>query len=142
MIRQIDNLTDVLPLIKATMPPDVYEQAVEVLSDDHDRVLYGWYENNKLLGCCGWYFDGHAYWVSWTAVDPAYQHQKIGSVLLYRVRNELAQRGVMALYVETYEHPMFVNAVRFYWKHGFRLCGFMENHLETGETVLYLKKQL
>ena len=64
MIRQIDNPTDILPLIKATMPSDVYEQAVEVLSDDYDRVLYGCYVGGKLVGCCGWYFDGHAYWVS------------------------------------------------------------------------------
>jgi len=119
------------------MPQSLYESAVDALSTpDPNRILYGYYKDEALIGCCGSYWDGEKCWVSWTAVDPQYQHQKIGTTLLGCV---IADTNT-TLYVETYEHPAFFNAVQFYWKNGFRLCGQLYRHGPDGSTVLYLER--
>ena len=119
------------------MPDSLYQSAIAALSEyDPNRILYGYYKEGSLVGCCGSYWDGDKCWISWTAVDPEYQHQQIGTTLLRCVIVDIDT----TLYVETYEHPAFFNAVQFYWKNGFRLCGQLCGHGPDNSTVLYLKR--
>ena len=140
-VQRIKNHKEALPLMKATMPDDVYQYAAEDLSVNTGCTLYGYYQDNALVGVCGWCFDGRSYWVSWTAVSPQCQRQGVGQALLDVVMRELYDYAD-DVYVETYEHHDFYAAIKFYWKNGFRLCGYRENALSTGDSVLYLKKQL
>jgi ribosomal protein S18 acetylase RimI-like enzyme len=144
MIAIIDNQKDILPLIEATMPEDIYKHAVCVLSNNRtakDRTLFGYYFYNKLVGCCGYFREGPKYWISWTAVLPSYQGKGIGQELLNKVFEDL-NNITDRVYVETYEHPDFRKAINFYWKNGFKLCGILEDYLDTGDACLYLRKWL
>lgn len=143
-LKQIDIPTDILPLIKVTMPEDVYNHAVDVLSDESfikDRTLFGCYFYGKLIGCCGYFRDSTKYWISWTAILPEYQRKGIGQKLLYKVFDEL-KNITDKVYVETYEHPDFRKAINFYWKNGFKLCGILEDYLEDNSSALFLRKWL
>jgi len=150
MIKELKTLKEVkstLPLIKATMPSYVYEDAVIKLTDPglhKDRTMFGYYnKSNHIVGCCGAYWDGRKYWISWTAILPDYQRQGIGQKLLNKVFDFVKRKMCCNLiYVETYEHLDFVKAINFYWKNGFTLCGCVEDHLKDGSSVLYLKRYL
>lgn len=140
-IKSINDLNDILPIISSTMPDDVYEAAVACVDSD-SRNVYGYFDGDKLIGFCGYFYEDGKYWVSWTAVHPDHQRQGIGQKLIDRVFKRLRGLKAKCVYVETYEHPDFFNAVKFYWKNGFRLCGFLNDHLRDGSTVLYLKKKI
>lgn len=140
MIKPIINHRDILPLVEKTMPGDVYQNCIDVIDHyQNDRKLFGYYKDNRLIGCCGYVILEHKTWISWTAVEPDYQSKGIGRQLL---RHTLAYVDAESIYVETYEHPAFFSAIQFYLKNGFRLCGFMENHLKDGSSILYFKKKL
>ena len=144
MIAIIENQEEVLPLLDATMPKEVCRCAADVLLDKNlakDRTLFGYYFNNTLIGCCGYFREGAKYWISWTAILPNYQRKGIGQTLLNKVFEEL-KNITDRIYVETYEHPDFRKAVNFYWKNGFKLCGILEDYLDSGDTCLYLRKWL
>ena len=141
VIQAIKKFENILPIIARTMPDDVYE-AAESCKDSDSRNIYGYFDKKKLVGFCGYFYDEGKYWISWTAVSPEYQRQGIGQTLLNRVFKQLKKLKAKCVYVETYEHPDFFNAVKFYWKNDFRLCGFLNDHLRDGSTVLYLKKEI
>jgi GNAT superfamily N-acetyltransferase len=140
-IQKLKQHRDALPLIRATMPGDVRVEAAEDLSVNAGCTLYGYYTDNALIGVCGWWFDGRVYWLSWTAVQPNYQRRGIGQALLDVVIRDVYDYA-NDVYVETYEDPAFYSAVRFYWKNGFKLCGYRENALESGATAFFMKKTL
>jgi len=140
-IRRLDSIKQVLPLVRDTMPADVYESA-EALDDNPSRILFGFFKGKILIGCCGYVYNEDKYSISWTAVDPQYQKKGIGQKLLDKVIEELIKMNAPCVYVETYEHPCFFNAIRFYMKNGFRMCGYLENYLRDGSAYLYLKREL
>lgn len=147
MIKTLDKfeyMSSILSIIRTTMPLDVYNDAKSTLLDElsfEDRTFFGYFIDDKLVGCCGYYIDGSQYWISWTAVFPECQHLGIGQQLLNKVLDDVRGK-TNCIYVETYEHPMFIKAVNFYWKNDFKLCGLREDYLEDGSTCLYLKKHL
>lgn len=147
-LRTLEEVKLVFPLIELTMPPHVYKDAVVKLSDPNmhkNRVMFGYYnkaEGTDILGCCGAYWEGHKYWVSWTAVHPKQQRQGVGQLLLDKVLNYVKKSGAEEIYVETYEHPEFRKAILFYWKNKFYLCGYIDKYLSDGSAALLLKKNI
>lgn len=137
--------SDCLPLIKKTMPTEIYEQAQKALGNPRYatiRRLWGLFDRRNLLGMCGYVnWKGH-YWISWTAVDPRRQRDGIGSQLLKKTLNQAKLAGATYIDVETYECPAFFPAVHFYWKHGFRIHRVIRKHLKDGSSMLYMRKVL
>lgn len=132
-----------LPLIKDTMPHEVYASAVAALDGYHKcRRLWGAFEDGYLVGMCGYTKWRGSYWVSWTAVCPRLQHTGIGTRLLNKTIKAAADDGAMYIDVETYEHPAFFNAIKFYMKNGFRIRKVMRKHLSDGSSMLYLRRYL
>lgn len=143
MIKRIKTLNEVqktIPLIELTMPNELYENAIESLSSNFDeKVLFGFYELDRLIGVCGYQYTKPIY-LSWTVVHPDYQHKGVGQKLLNKVIRELKKLNENFICVETYEHPMFFNAIRFYMKNEFKLIGFLPDYSKNGYTTLYLQK--
>jgi ribosomal protein S18 acetylase RimI-like enzyme len=140
-IQRIKSIKDVLNIVRATMPDDVFESA-EALEDSDKRNLWGFYVKDQLIGCSGYYYEDGKYFISWTAVRPENQGKGVGQRLITYVLEEIKKHGGTRVGVETYENPMFFNAIMLYLKNGFRLCGFKQNYLRDGSTILYLAREL
>lgn len=141
-IKTLDEVQKAIPIIKLTMPKELYESAIVSLSANFsEKILFGFYELNKLVGICGYQYTVPIY-LSWTVIHPDYQRKGVGQKLLNRIIEELKKLNETFLCVETYEHPMFFNAIRFYMKNKFRLIGFLPDYSENGYTTLYLQKNL
>ena len=138
-IRLIKYQADILPLIKQTMPGEVYSTCEQGLNRySYLRTLYGYYlSSGELVGCSGYVENEGKLWISWTAVLPEHQGLGIGKRLLQKCFACLPNKDI---YVETYEHPAFFNAIAFYLKSGFRLCGYLDDYLLDGSKVLYFKR--
>lgn len=140
-----------LPLIKRTMPDDVYKNARETLPNKEYldiRRMYGIKVKDQTTGqerlasFSGWvHWDGE-YWISWTATDPEFQGKGLCSMILNRIFEDLRDAGVKRVSVETYEHPNFYNALIFYMKLGFRMYELTPDHLSDGSTMIFLGKNL
>jgi len=140
-----------LPLIKKTMPKEVYEDAVSVLLDPkylNSRVLYGIKIKDpktgkeRLVSFSGWVAVDGEYWVSWTVTDPEFQGCGFCSRILKLVFNKIRSMGAKSIVVETYEHPKFYSALIFYRKLGFKLYEFTQDYLKDGSSVFYMRKNL
>lgn len=145
MIKQLkfEDYPKALLIIKETMPEEVYNDAIGCLSEySESRILFGNFIKSKLVGVCGYHFDGDKYWISWTCVCNKHQKKGIGQNLIDKVFSELKDKPAKFVSVETYEHHCFFDAIRFYLKNGFRIVGFLDDYLSDGSKVLYLRKQL
>jgi GNAT superfamily N-acetyltransferase len=79
-------------------------------------------------------------WLAWFAVHPEFQRQGIGSALLAMVEEKAKQLGYARLFVETYNHPDFDKARKFYAAYGFRQAGSISQYLsEAYDMIVYLK---
>jgi len=141
-IKTLDEVQKAIHLIKLTMPKEIYESAIVSLSSRFDdKILFGFYESNELIGVCGYEYAVPIY-LSWMAIHPDCQRKGVGQKLLNRVIKELKGLNETFVCVETYEHPMFFNAIRFYMKNKFRLIGFLPDYSKDGYTTLYLQKNI
>jgi len=140
-----------LPLIKKTMPKEVYEDAVSVLLGPkylNSRILYGIKIKDpktgreRLVSFSGWILFDRKFNVSWTATDPEFQGCGFCSRILKLVFNKIKSMGAKSIVVETYEHPKFYSALVFYRKLGFKLYAFLPNYLMDGSLIFYMKKNL
>jgi ribosomal protein S18 acetylase RimI-like enzyme len=143
MIRKlglIDFKQFCLPIIKQTMPNEVYQEAVETLLDPQyldKRTVYGIVIDEKIVSFSGYICLEDKYYITWTATHPDYQGKGYCSKLFEYFLPEIP-KDVM---VETYEHPCFYSALIFYRKQGFKFCGFVPDHLSDGSSVLYLRRR-
>jgi ribosomal protein S18 acetylase RimI-like enzyme len=71
-----------------------------------------------VLGNIEPYFTGPIFYLREMCTDPAYQNSGIGSMLLTRLENTLASKGVKSIYLIT-EHN--IPAEQFYMKRGYKV---------------------
>lgn len=81
-------------------------------------------------------------WLAWFAVDPDCQGQGLGRELLAAIERVAVMRGFRKLLVETYEHPDFDKARRFYERNGFRRSGQIADYLPDGSAMVIYAKLL
>ncbi len=60
-----------------------------------------------------------SYDLYWIAVDPAFQRQGIGGILLNQSENEIRRRGGQKVYIETSSQPLYTPTRSFYTHHGY-----------------------
>lgn len=82
----------------------------------------------------------NSYDLYWIAVDPAYQKQGIGSVLLDGTEEEIRKRGGKRIYIETSSSELYVPTRRFYTSHGYALEASLEHYYAPGDDkLIYVK---
>ncbi len=81
-------------------------------------------------------------WLAWFAVDPDWQGKGLGRELLVAVERIAAARGFRKLLVETYEHPDFDKARRFYERNGFQHAGQIMDYLPDGSPMVVYARRL
>lgn len=79
-------------------------------------------------------------WLYWTAIDPLFQRQGLGTQLLEFVEKRARQRGVDRLYVDTASH--LESALNLWQKNGFVEKGRLPDYFGPGEDWTFLEKIL
>jgi GNAT superfamily N-acetyltransferase len=113
---------------------------------DDGRAYYVWRQQGGIAGFVGlhhtiWGPDQNV-WLAWFAVDPVCQGQGLGRRLLVAIEKIAVERGFAQLLVETYEHPDFDKARRFYKRNGFARSGEIANYLPDGSSMVVYAKAL
>lgn len=79
-------------------------------------------------------------WLAWFAVHPDFQRQGIGRQLLTAIEQLAIRQGYSKLFIETYDHPDFDRATKFYEACGFQQVGMIDHYLSDAESmIVYLK---
>ncbi len=81
-------------------------------------------------------------WLAWFAVHPQLQGKGLGKSLLQSAEEMAKSMGFMKLFVETYSHPDFQKALKFYTAHGFKKAGTIADYLPGSHDMIVFKKNL
>ncbi|MCK9600792.1 MAG: GNAT family N-acetyltransferase, partial [Sphaerochaeta sp.] len=81
-----------------------------------------------------------SYDLYWIAVDPAYQRQGIGGLLLQQTEAQIERRGGKRIYIETSSQSLYLPTRSFYTRHGYILEGQLKDYYAPGDDkLLYVK---
>jgi GNAT superfamily N-acetyltransferase len=113
---------------------------------DDGRSYFVWRRDGRIVGLVGlhhtiWGPEQNV-WLAWFAVDPECQGQGLGLKLLSGIESLAEQLGFGKLLVETYEHPDFDKARRFYEKNGFEQVGQVNDYLPDGSAMIVYGKRI
>lgn len=139
-----------IPLIYKTMGKVIGDDAITspIFKDEKREGWTGWglWDKKVLVGLCGlWEPKGETVgkiWLSYFAVHPDYQRRGIGKWMLEQMEAEAKRRSKIYLFIETYQHPLFLKANAFYAKNGYVVGGYLENNKPDNTTLIYYKKNL
>ena len=134
--KELENLT-----VRNFISESAWDKSIKAMDrkvaefrDRGDLHLYGWLENNKMLGVCG--IEIHSDWIVIhnIAVDSNARKRGIGKAMI----TVLQQKYKTTIKAETDD-----DAVEFYRKCGFKAEGFMKTYSGTEyqryNCVLYFK---
>ncbi len=113
---------------------------------DDGRSYFVWRRETRIVGLVGlhhtiWGPERNV-WLAWFAVDPDFQGQGLGLKLLGEIENLAGQMGFGKLLIETYEHPDFDKARRFYERNGFEQVGQVNDYLPDGSAMVVYGKHI
>jgi len=134
-----------LPLIELSMGEEIYNRAWNEFSIDEDcSNLWGLFDQDKLTTIIGFgsEISTKKTWLGYFAVHPNYRCKGYGTKALNFIEQEAKKRKYKWILVETYEHPMFENAIRLYKKSGYKKVGYLADYLDDDSNAIYLKKCL
>ncbi len=150
--REID---ETCALIAAAMNPEEAVWARKTLDlhfksklhDLHDgRHYYTYRPQAPLVGITGLHHyqwgPPENVWLAWFAVHPDFQHQGIGRSLLIAIEQMATRMGYVKLFIETYDHPDFDRARKFYSACGFQQVGAIDQYLPNSDSMIVYLKQL
>ena len=129
MINDLEN-----PTVRKLVSASAYDQSVEAMDKRmgefrrrEDLHLYGWFENDKILGTCGIEVHLDCVVIRGIAVDPNVRKRGIGKAIITAVQQK---------YKTTVEAETDDGAVEFYRKCGFETEGFTKTY-NSGEFLRY-----
>ena len=97
-------------------------------------------ENDEVIGYAQAEAHGKMAVLEDIAVSQKWQGKGIGKMLLKKEVETLKQRGVKIVVAEV--HYKCASAIPFYYKFGFRISGFEQDHFGIGHDAIILKLQL
>lgn len=113
---------------------------------DDGRIYFAMHSESYISALVGLHHyawgPGENVWLAWFAVHPDYQRQGIGRSMLAFIETQARTRGYRKLFVETYAHPDFDKARKFYEASGFQRAGDINNYLPGGEDMIVYVKAL
>lgn len=143
------DIKHIVPIIKKTMGEEKANYAIAsfnhtLLRENNDSVWYIAVFNDEVVGVIGLHGLTQLpdVWLSWFAISPEYQRKGIGSLLMEYIQVVAREYGCKRLFIETYVHPDFVNALMFYRKMKFNVVGIFTNYLSDGSPSLTYGKDL
>ena len=130
-----------IPLVALTMGKEISQPMEDYESD---RSLWGLFDKDVLIAICGMgsVLSATKVWLSYFAVHPDYRGQGLGRQALAFVEATAKEQGYEWMYVETYQHPTFEDAIRFYHKAGYVEVGGIADYLDDDSDAIFLRKKL
>lgn len=133
-----------LPLITLTMGEEVGAKAELEFSSSDVSDLWALFDKGQLIAICG--LGGHIsekkVWLGYFAVHPKYRRGGLGRYCLNCIETIAKARGYKWILVETYEHPIFENAIDLYKKCDYKEIGYIADYLDDDSDALYLRKNI
>ncbi len=152
--RQTVHEADIAAVRKLTTKVGVFSEeesfvAGELVEDACNRGEAAGYhfifveDNNQVIGytCYGRipFTDGR-FDLYWIAVDPEYQRLKLGTALMQRSEQGVAQLGGKRVYLETSSRTEYAPVRHFYDRHGYKKIIELENFYRDGDNkIMYYK---
>ena len=116
-----------------------------------DEILYELNENkfsnmavilvdNKIVGFYDYWHTFDSATIAQIAVDPSYQRQHLGSMLLNEIIKECNAKKVSNITLEVRKNN--VKAVNLYLKYGFKQTLIKEKYYSNGDDAIYMVKEM
>jgi len=122
------------PTVRKLVSASAYDQSIEATDKRmeefrrrEDLHLYGWLENDEILGTCGVEVHSDCVVIRGIAVDPNFRKRGIGKAMITAVQQK---------YKQTVKAETDDGAVEFYRKCGFETEGFIKTY-SNGECKRY-----
>ena len=129
IINELEN-----PTVRKLVSESAYDQSIEATDrrmeefrNREDLRLYGWIENDEILGTCGVEVHSDCVVIRNIAVDPNVRKRGIGKAMITAVQQK---------YKTTVKAETDDGAVEFYRKCGFETEGFIKTY-SSGECQRY-----
>ena len=137
-VNDIDKVMEIENLcFKAPWPK---KDVLIELNDNKLAVLMVITINNEVVGFCDYWNTFDSGTICQIAIQPNYQHQSLGSMLLKEVIKDAQAKKTRILTLEA--RATNVNAISFYKKHGFKISLVKENYYSNGEDAIYMMKEV
>lgn len=114
-----------------------YEHLVEELNEFPDLSFVA-IVNGKVVGYVQADDHNNEAILDDIAVDVEYQRRGIGTILLENEIDILKRKGCKTLSADV--HYQCASAIPFYYRHGFRIVGFNQDHFGRGHDAIILQK--
>lgn len=134
------DITAILDLAMLANPHAVKEKYAESILEvlrRNSALSFVAIEGGKVVGYAQADIHGSMGVLEDIAVVPNYQRRGIGKLLLENVLEALKNKGVKLVQAEV--HYNCASAIPFYYKHGFRITGFVQDFFGIGHDAIILK---
>ncbi|MGQ9624062.1 MAG: GNAT family N-acetyltransferase [Candidatus Bathycorpusculaceae bacterium] len=112
------------------------EHILNELKENQDLSLVA-VDDGKVIGYAQANVHEHQGILEDIVVAKDYQGRGIGKLLLNKILQTLRRRGATLVLAEV--HYKCASAIPFYYKHGFRIIGFMQDYFGIGHDAIILK---
>jgi len=121
-------------------PREDFRSLIELKTPNEECVFFVAEENEKIIGYSRmhlfrWYEGAHIVTI---VVDENYRRKGYGKMLMKEMEDYAKNKGMKVLTLDTV--PDNSEALIFYIKNGYKICGYKENL--NGKSTVYLSKKL
>lgn len=137
---EIISLIEELDAYQDTLYPADARYALDLNTLEQDNVLFAVARNNNeiAIGCGALVLDGEAAELKRMFVRPTHRGHGTSAEILTALETEATKRGCNLIQLET--GPFQPEALAFYKKHGFKICGAFGSYPEHPLSVFMEKK--
>ena len=137
------DLPEVLELALLANPhvlKETYKEHIASVLEEHPDLSFVAVLNEHVIGYVQAQFHGVMAVIEDIAVDEKFQGKGVGEKLLREELHALRRRNVKFVFAEV--HYKCASAIPFYYKFGFRICGFQQDYFGVGHDAIILKLEL
>ena len=123
-------------------PKENFESLFKLKTPNEECVFFVAEKNKKVIGYSRmhlfkWYEGAHIVTI---VVDKKHRRKGYGTLLMKEMEKFARNKGMKIITVDT--SPDNIEALIFYLKNGFRICGYRDKLEEKGKPIIYLSKKL
>ena len=123
-------------------PKENFESLFKLKTPNEECVFFVAEKNKKVIGysrmhLLKWYEGAHIVTI---VVDEKYRRKGYGTLLLKEMEKFARNKGMKIITLDT--SPDKIEALIFYLRNGFRICGYRDKFEENGRPIIYLSKKL
>jgi len=123
-------------------PKENFESLFKLKTPNEECVFFVAEKNKKVIGYSRmhlfkWYEGAHIVTI---VVDKKFRRKGYGTLLIKEMEKFARNKGMKIITLDA--SPDNIEALIFYLKNGFRICGYRDKLEEKGKPIIYLSKKL